>query len=62
LRDPDFQEIAWEKHGFQTGMMGVQNNPSDLPVRGIPETIAQVIPMPTASVMDTVIKVMALRH
>ncbi|MBN1894543.1 substrate-binding domain-containing protein [bacterium] len=62
MQDPDFQEIAWEKHGFRTGMMGIQNHLSDLPVRGIPETIARVIPMPAASVMDTLIKALALHH
>jgi hypothetical protein len=37
-------------------MMGMQNDLSGVGVRGIAESVAQVIPMPSAAVMDTLIR------
>lgn len=56
LSDEEVQKIAWEKHGFRTGMMGVSNDPAILDIVGIPENIDKVVPMPKPSVMDTIIK------
>lgn len=55
LKDPDIQKIAWEQHGFRTGLAGVQNDPKILQVQGIPESVTKVVPMPTPEVMDTVL-------
>jgi len=55
LKDPEIQKIAWEQHGFRTGLTGVPNDPGVLPVPGIPESITKVIPMPTPQVMDTIL-------
>ena len=55
LQDEKIQQIAWEKHGFRTGLIGVQNDPKVLDVVGIPENITQVIPMPNPVVMDRII-------
>ena len=60
LQDPDLQKIAWEKHGFRSGLIGVQNDPKVLQVVGIPDTIQNVIPMPRAEVMNKI--VLALGH
>jgi len=56
LQDKDVQRIAWEKHGFRTGLIGVQNDPKVLKVVGIPESITKVIPMPSPAVMDRIIE------
>jgi len=56
LKDPDIQRIAWETHGFRTGLMGIQNDPARLKVVGIPERITKVIPMPSPRVMEKIIK------
>lgn len=56
LRDEEIQRIAWEEHGFRSGMLGVENDPEVLKIVGIPARIKQVIPMPTARVMDSMIK------
>ncbi len=56
LKDKDIQKIAWEEHGFRTGLFGVQNDPGKLVIDGIPPTIEKVIPMPQAKVMDSIIK------
>jgi hypothetical protein len=55
FEDPEIQKLAWEKHGFRTGLMGIENDVSVVEVIGIPENITKVIPMPPASVMDKII-------
>jgi len=56
LQDKDVQRIAWEKHGFRTGLIGVQNDPKVLKCKSIPESITKVIPMPSPAVMDRIIE------
>jgi hypothetical protein len=56
LKDPQIQDIAWKKHGFRSGLVGVQNDPAAQPVAGIPERIDSVIDMPSPAVMDRVIQ------
>lgn len=60
LQDKDIQRLAWEKHGFRTGLVGVQNDPKVLEVAGIPETVEKIIPMPNPKTMDIIIN--ALEH
>jgi hypothetical protein len=55
LQDEEIQKLAWEKHGFRTGLIGVQNDPKVLDIAGIPAEITQVIPMPSPVVMDNII-------
>ncbi len=55
LQDPEIQQIAWKKHGFRSGIVGIVNSTKDLPVGGVPETIGQVIQIPKPSVMDRII-------
>ena len=57
LIDADLQEIAWAEHGFRTGLVGVQNDPSSIAVARVPESIDLVIPMPPADVMRRVIDI-----
>ena len=47
--DPDLRRLAWESHGFRTG---IQNDPNTLQVSGIPTTIQNVVPMPQPAVID----------
>ena len=56
LKDPDIQKLAWEKHGFRSGLIGVQNDPKILNVTGIPAQVTAVIPMPGAPVMEKIIQ------
>lgn len=56
LQDREIQEIAWEEHGFRTGLAGGNNDVKVLKILGIPETIEQVIPMPGPDVMEEIIK------
>lgn len=46
LRDPQIQQLAWERHGFRSGSMIVTK-----PLPGVPEKVQSVVPMPSAAVM-----------
>jgi hypothetical protein len=59
LQDPEIQRLAWEKHGFRSGVSGVSNDPKSLPVVGVPATIENVMPMPRAQVMERIIEALA---
>ena len=54
LKDPELQRLAWEKHGFRTGLLGVQNDPGILSVAGIPAEVTKIIPMPNPRVMQRI--------
>ena len=56
LKDEDVQNIAWEKHGFRTGVAGVFNDTKIYGIVGIPESITQVTSMPTPKVMEMIIQ------
>lgn len=55
MKDLDIQRIAWEQHGFRTGLIGVTNDPKVLTITGVPETITAVVPMPSAGAMQRII-------
>lgn len=55
FQDPEIQKIAWEQHGFRSGLAGIQNDPKVLDIAGIPETITNVMPMPDPQVMEAII-------
>jgi len=59
LKDKDIQDLAWKRHGFRSGLVGVQNDPSVLQVVGVPETVQSVIDMPSPSVMDRIIQTLS---
>jgi hypothetical protein len=59
LQDQEIQRLAWEKHGFRSGIVGVQNDTKRLPVRGVPATIENVIPMPRPQVMELIIRTLS---
>jgi hypothetical protein len=56
LQNETIQKIAWERYGFRTGMIGVENDPHILDVVGIPGEIKQVIAMPKPRVMERIIE------
>ncbi len=45
LKDPALQHLAWERHGFRSGLMGAVQV-ANLPVAGVPPSIDAVIQMP----------------
>jgi hypothetical protein len=56
LKDEDIQKLAWEQHGFRTGLIGIQNDPKILAIVGIPERITKVLPTPSPDVMKTIME------
>lgn len=55
LRDPAIQRLAWERHGFRSGLIGVENDPAVLDVVGVPATIDSIMPVPRPEVMQRII-------
>jgi hypothetical protein len=55
LEDPELQQLAWTRHGFRSGLVGVQNSPSVLVVAGVPKTIVQTMPLPRPAVMSRIL-------
>jgi len=55
LKDRDIQRIAWERHGFRSGLLGVENNPAGIKVGGIPPRIESVVPMPNSAAMQKIL-------
>lgn len=56
LKDPDIQKLAWEKHGFRSGVAGIANDPAGLAVIGIAPSIGPIVPMPSTTVMDQLLQ------
>ncbi|MGQ9682760.1 MAG: hypothetical protein ACUVX9_09510 [Anaerolineae bacterium] len=56
MQDTDIQRIAWEQHGFRSGLVGIQNDPKILNVVGIPATVTSVMPLPRPSAMERLIQ------
>lgn len=59
LLDPEIQKIAWERHGFRSGVAGIANDVKAIPVDGVPLQIQQVVPMPSARTMDRILAAIA---
>jgi hypothetical protein len=55
LQDPEIQKIAWEKHGFRTGLLGAKNDLKLIRGMSVPAEISKVIPLPNAEVMERII-------
>lgn len=56
LQDEEIQQIAWEKHGFRTGLYDAPVSPEQFGVSGLAEEITQVAPMPSVDVMERIIQ------
>ncbi len=61
MRDPEIQRLAWEKHGFRSGLIGVENDPAVLDVVGVPATVDAIIPVPRPEVMQRIIDALEQR-
>ena len=60
LQDPDFQRLAWRKHGFRSGS-GSDTDVSAFASVGIPPTIDTVVPMPSARSMRRILEALGSR-
>ncbi|MCY2958838.1 MAG: hypothetical protein NTY35_01640 [Planctomycetota bacterium] len=59
MKDPEIQRIAWERHGFRTGAMGSSNDPAVFQMRGIPQQIVSVVPLPEPAVMSKILEALS---
>ena len=59
LLDEDVQRLAWEKHGFRTGLYDAPADVGHFGVTGIAEEITQVAPMPDALTMERIIEALS---
>jgi hypothetical protein len=50
FKAPEVQRIAWERHGFRSGLMGTVNT-SVTPIVGVPATIDGVMQLPSLAVV-----------
>ncbi|MDO5021795.1 MAG: hypothetical protein Q4E07_00470 [Eubacteriales bacterium] len=55
MMDEEIQQIAWEKHGFRTGVNTARANTDSLPVYGVAPVIKDIIQMPSSNVMLNII-------
>jgi hypothetical protein len=55
MKDREIQRLAWERHGFRSGLLGVENEMKGLRVGGIPPRIESVVPMPNSATMQKVL-------
>ncbi len=56
LLDERIQTLAWEKHGFRTGLYDAASDLSHFQVDGVAEEVTQVAPMPDADTMNRIIE------
>ena len=59
LLDENIQRLAWEKHGFRTGVYDTPTDKGHFGVSGLADEITQVAPMPDADTMDKIIKALS---
>jgi len=62
LKDEEIQKLAWEKHGFRSGVVGMVNPIDILNVIGIPSTIDSVTPMPPFPIMQKIIETLSSQN
>ncbi len=56
LLDEEIQRLAWEKHGFRTGIYDTPTDPDLFHVPGLAKEITQVAPMPDIDTMERIIQ------
>jgi hypothetical protein len=59
LQDKDLQRLAWERHGFRSGLLGTANDVAPLTVIGLPKVIEAAMPTPHATVMQRLLEALS---
>ena len=59
LQDEEIQKLAWERHGFRTGLVTTERDSEIIETVGIPENIDIVMPLPKADVMEELMRIIA---
>lgn len=55
LKSPEFQKMAWERHGFRAANPAVANETKALKISGAPERVQYAIAMPDSEVMTEIL-------
>ncbi|GDX41021.1 hypothetical protein LBMAG21_13130 [Armatimonadota bacterium] len=61
LKSPEFQKLAWERHGFRPSNPVVASDPKSLKITGVPERVQSTIAMPDSDVMTTILNYLKQR-
>lgn len=59
LMDEQVQRLAWERHGFRTGVNSANADISKIGVTGMAPVISRIIPMPDSQVMSRLIQALS---
>jgi hypothetical protein len=54
LKDKDIQKMAWQRHGFRSGVAGIFDSPQVFLPAKVPNTIESFMALPRSSVMDRI--------
>lgn len=57
LKDPALVRLAWERHGFRSGLAG-EIDAASTRITGVPARIESVVPMPDEAVMQKLLEVL----
>lgn len=55
LLSQEMQKLAWEKHGFRTGVSGAQQDTNLFGVSGLEDEVTSIIPMPDSKTMEKIV-------
>lgn len=55
LKDADIQNLAWNKHGFRTGIAGVNQDTSIFGVSGVAPNVTSIMNMPEINTMQKIL-------
>jgi hypothetical protein len=56
LSDAEVQKLAWEHHGFRSGIAGTVSNAQIMGAIGIPERLDKIVSVPNYRTMDKIIR------
>ncbi|MGH2560932.1 MAG: hypothetical protein ACRDJH_17845 [Thermomicrobiales bacterium] len=56
VQDVELRRIAWERHGFRSGLFTAESVPEALEIAGVPPIVDSVMPLPRAAVMERIIR------
>jgi hypothetical protein len=51
MRDPEIQRLAWQRHGFRTGLPGAASTEASSVIAGVPSSVSKVVQMPRYDVV-----------
>jgi hypothetical protein len=59
LLEEEIQELAWETHGFRTGIASAQQRGRGFDIQGAPGQVTRVIPLPDPDTMQRIMDIIA---